>query len=194
MVMRQHHRGWGHDRAPFTGLTPHLRMMWGLLGRGPRARRGDVRCGVLALLAEQPRNGYQLIQDLEQRSGGVWRPSPGSVYPTLQQLQDEGMIDSEADGTGRAYRLTKQGLAYVKAHPEEMDAPWKVGGAGDDEHRAAHELHRRGHELMKLLHEIGAAAMQVANIGKSQQMALARELLIETRRSLYRILADEKVG
>lgn len=193
--MRQRHDLGIRDRVPPADLSPdlrpHLRMMLGLLGRGPRARRGDVRCGILALLAEHPRNGYQLMQDLEQRTGGVWRPSPGSVYPALQQLEDEGLIQIEGGGTGRVYQLTKRGLAYVKEHPEEMEAPWESGAHGAREHRAAHELHRRGHELMKLLHEIGAAAMQVARIGDTQQVALAQQLLVDTRRSLYRILAED---
>ena len=60
--------------------------------RGPRVKRGDVRAAALALLAEEPPNGYQIIQEISERSGGVWRPSPGSVYPALQQLEDEGLI------------------------------------------------------------------------------------------------------
>ena len=81
---------------------------WAMEGRrGPRVRRGDVRAAALALLAEEPRNGYQLIQEIAERSGGVWQPSPGSVYPALQQLEDEGLIQAETPEGGRKrYALT----------------------------------------------------------------------------------------
>src|SRR4051812_14258198 len=105
------HRG-RHGRGGFGwGPAEH---------RGPRARRGDVRTALLTLLAEEPRNGYQLMQEIEQRSEGAWRPSPGSVYPALQQLEDEGLIvTAERDG-GRVYELTDTGRAHVA---ERGDAP-----------------------------------------------------------------------
>src|SRR5262249_49122735 len=79
-------------------------------GRGARVRRGDVRAAALALLAEEPRNGYQLIQEIAERSDGVWQPSPGSVYPALQQLEDEGLIQAETPEGGRKrYALTGEG-------------------------------------------------------------------------------------
>ncbi len=112
--------GFGHWREP-RGM------------RGPRARRGDVRAAALALLAEQPMNGYQIIQEIGERSGGVWRPSPGSVYPALQQLEDEGLIRAEAgDGGRRAYQLTDEGREYAASHTDELRAPWDVvaGSAG----------------------------------------------------------------
>jgi DNA-binding PadR family transcriptional regulator len=161
---------------------PGFRTLWTLFGRGPRARRGDVRAGILALLAQRPCNGYQLMQELEQRSGGVWRPSPGSIYPTLQELEDQGFIKAEADGHGRIYRLTKQGEAHLKAQPDTATARDKGG---------AHEVHRRGHELMGVLHQIGVAAMQVARVGSPAQVEQAQKLLADTRRSLYRILAED---
>src|SRR5215212_643106 len=86
--------------------------------RGPRARRGDVRAALLVLLAEEPRNGYQLMQEIEQRSDGVWRPSPGSVYPALQLLEDEGLVRVEGEGR-KAYTLTDEGRAYVESHAAE---------------------------------------------------------------------------
>ena len=95
--------------------------------RGPRAKRGDVRAAALALLAEQPMNGYQIIQEIGERSGGVWRPSPGSIYPALQQLEDEGLIRAEAgEGGRRAFQLTDEGRAYAAAHSAELTAPWDV--------------------------------------------------------------------
>src|SRR5262245_47011377 len=95
---------------PFGGPFGPWQMAMRLRGR---ARRGDVRAGILALLAEQPRNGYQIMQELQQRSRGMWRPSPGSVYPALEQLEDEGLVRAETTAAGRAYHLTERGRAYV---------------------------------------------------------------------------------
>jgi DNA-binding PadR family transcriptional regulator len=187
-----------HDRGATRfrpeEMAPGFRTLWTLFGRGPRARRGDVRSGILALLAQRACNGYRLMQDLEQRSGGVWRPSPGSIYPTLQELEDQGLIKAEADGNGRIYRLTKQGWAHLKAQPDavtnrDKDSSVRAGEA------AGHELHQRGHALMSMLHQIGVAAMQVARVGSTAQVEHAQRLLADTRRSLYRILAeDEDLG
>src|SRR5215208_1704044 len=94
---------------------------WGFPGRrGPRARRGDVRAALLVLLAEEPRNGYQLMQEIEQRSDGTWRPSPGSVYPALQQLEDEGLVRVEPGDGRKAYTLTDEGRAHVEARRDEL--------------------------------------------------------------------------
>src|SRR6266704_991896 len=130
-----HGGGWrggpGWPPPPFAGYgftEPRWR-------RGPRAKRGDVRAAVLALLAEEPRNGYQIIQEIGERSGGVWRPSPGSVYPALQQLEDEALVQAETpEGGRRRYTLTAEGQAYVTAHPDEVSAPWDVvaRSVGDD--------------------------------------------------------------
>src|SRR5829696_6959025 len=103
---RGRHRG--GPRGGFPGFGPP---------RGPRARRGDVRAALLLLLAEEPRNGYQLMQEIEQRSDGLWRPSPGSVYPALQQLEDEGLVTPAGEGR-KAYTLTADGRAHVEEHRE----------------------------------------------------------------------------
>jgi DNA-binding PadR family transcriptional regulator len=152
--------------------------------RGPRARRGDVRAAALALLSEQPMNGYQIIQEISDRSGGVWRPSPGSVYPALQQLEDEGLIRAEAgDGGRRAYQLTDEGRQYAASHADELRAPWDVvagsfGGAAI--------------EMKRLLGQVGMAAMQVISAGTDAQAAQARQVLTDTRKALYRILAADE--
>src|SRR5215471_5420727 len=114
---RRHRRGgWG----PGWGPGPEMWFGRAKFMRGPRVRRGDVRAAALALLAEEPRNGYQIIQEIGERSGGVWRPSPGSVYPALQQLEDEALIEAETpEGGRRRYALTGEGLAYVEAHQDE---------------------------------------------------------------------------
>jgi DNA-binding PadR family transcriptional regulator len=149
-------------------------------GRG-RARRGDVRLALLRLLAEQPANGYQLMQTIEERSGGRWRPSPGSVYPTLAQLEDEGLIRSaEADGS-RRFEITDAGREHLETRTDEPE-PWKPH---DEEGENAIT------ELAPLVIQIGKAAWQVATVGDEAQRARATQLLAETRRALYRILAED---
>jgi DNA-binding PadR family transcriptional regulator len=152
-------------------------------GRG-RARRGDVRLALLRLLAEQPANGYQLMQTIEERSGGRWRPSPGSVYPTLSQLEDEGLIQSvEAEGS-RRFAITDAGREHLESRAAEPE-PWK---AADEEGENAIT------ELAPLVIQIGKAAWQVATVGDEAQRARAIEVLGETRRALYRILAEDAPG
>jgi len=156
--------------------------------RGPRAKRGDVRAAALALLAEEPMNGYQIIQAIGERSDGVWRPSPGSVYPALQQLEDEGLIRAEAgDGGRRAYRLTDEGRSYVEAHPDEVRAPWDAvaGSVGDT-----------ALEMRSLIGQVGMAAFQVVSAGTEGQVAQARTVLTDARKALYRLLAadDDEAG
>jgi DNA-binding PadR family transcriptional regulator len=151
--------------------------------RGPRAKRGDVRAAALALLAEEPMNGYQIIQAISERSDGVWRPSPGSVYPALQQLEDEGLIRAEAaEGGRRAYQLTDEGRAYVEAHPDEVRAPWDVfaGAMGDT-----------AREMRSLIGQVAMAAHQVLSAGTEGQVTQARQLLTDTRKALYRLLAAD---
>jgi len=163
----RHLRGGGFGGPPFGG------------GRG-RRRRGDVRTALLLLLAEEPRNGYQLMQAIEELSGGRWRPSPGSVYPSLSQLEDEGFIRStELDG-GKVFEITDAGRAHL-AERGDAPAPW----AEDDgnEHSAR--------KLRPLIGAIAAAAWQVGQAGNEEQIRKASELLDETRRGLYRILAED---
>jgi DNA-binding PadR family transcriptional regulator len=151
--------------------------------RGPRAKRGDVRAAALALLAEGPMNGYQIIQEISERSGGVWRPSPGSVYPALQQLEDEGLIRAEAaDGGRRAYVLTEDGRHYADAHPDELDAPWDAvtGSAGG-----------AAMEMRTLIGQVAMAAFQVLSAGNESQIGQARRVLTDARRALYRLLAAD---
>ena len=96
---------------------------FGPYGRRPKAGRGDIRAGVLVLLAEQPRHGYEIIRELAERSGGVWRPSPGSIYPTLKQLAHEGLIQADKGEGRRVFELTDTGRTYVEEHAEELAAP-----------------------------------------------------------------------
>jgi DNA-binding PadR family transcriptional regulator len=150
-------------------------------GRRRRASRGDVRTAALLLLAEEPRNGYQIMQELEERSEGLWRPSPGSVYPALQQLEDEGLIRSdEADGR-RLYHLTDAGRAYVDERPEDEPAPWET---------FTDTLSGQHAETGALMRDVGMAFAQVMHAGSEAQVAEAGKVLADTRRALYRILAE----
>jgi DNA-binding PadR family transcriptional regulator len=168
-------RGWGPGPVP-PGFPFHP-------GRGPRARRGDVRAALLALLAEEPRNGYQLMQEIERRSDGMWRPSPGSVYPALQQLEDEGLVRAEAVDGGRKFALTDEGRAHVEEQGDALKEPWRAAGeeAGDGML-----------ELRRLVGQVGAAVMQVALAGSEGQQEEARKVLADARRALYRILAEDE--
>lgn len=149
-------------------------------GRG-RARRGDVRLAVLRLLADQPRNGYQLMQTIEERSGGDWRPSPGSMYPTLSQLEDEGLIRSVDEDGSRLFQITDAGREHLETRAGEPD-PWTPSDERSENAMA---------DLGPLVIGIGKAVWQVASVGSEQQRARALALLDETRRGLYRILAEE---
>ncbi len=149
-------------------------------GRG-RARRGDVRLAILRLLAQEPSNGYQLMQTIESRSGGRWSPSPGSVYPTLAQLEDEGLIRStESDGS-RRFEITDAGREHLATRAQEPD-PWEPADAAGENAIT---------ELGPLVIQIGKAAWQVASVGDEAQRTRAVELLTEARRALYRILAED---
>ncbi|MGZ4185755.1 MAG: PadR family transcriptional regulator [Solirubrobacteraceae bacterium] len=150
-------------------------------GRG-RKRRGDVRAALLLLLAEEARNGYQLMQTIEERSGGRWRPSPGSVYPALAQLEDEGLVRAvERDGT-KLFEITDAGREHVAA-AHGQTAPWEMEDDPAFETLA---------ELRSLVHQIGMAAGQVVHAGDEEQIGRARDTLTETRRRLYRILAEDE--
>ena len=154
-------------------------------GGRPKVGRGDVRAAILALLAEEPLHGYQIIQELSKRTGGVWRPSPGSIYPTLQQLEDEGLVRSEEMDGRRVYQLTDAGRAEAEKRREDLQAPWEEGTEDVDESLL---------ELRDLAFQVGAAVMQVAHAGSDRQVARAKEILGETRRSLYRLLAEDEPG
>src|SRR6204780_4457708 len=153
-------------------------------GRGPRVRRGDVRAAILDLLAEgQAWNGYQIIQEIGGRTQGVWKPSAGSVYPALQQLEDEGLIAAAAgEDRRRNYTLTDEGRAYVQAHADELKASWDaVTGSVDD---AAVQMHN-------LARQVAMATVQVAQAGSPAQVQQASKILADTRKALYRILAAD---
>jgi DNA-binding PadR family transcriptional regulator len=161
------HGGWGHPGG----------------GRRRRMRRGDVRAAVLVLLDEGAMTGYGLMGEIETRSDGAWRPSPGSVYPTLALLEDEGLIRPQP-GEGRTpYELTDEGKAYVEEHREQLGEPWTRSAEGFGPGRL---------EVRSLIGPLAAAAAQVAMAGDDAQIERAKEILNQARRDLYRILADEE--
>jgi DNA-binding PadR family transcriptional regulator len=149
-------------------------------GPGRRARRGDVRAAVLALLGERPMHGYEMIQELEARTDGVWRPSPGAVYPALQLLEDQGLVTADADAGKRLFSLTDAGREEAGKAGDRK--PWDDVTEGIDPAQF---------KLRDALGPIAVAARQVAMAGTPEQQAAATELLAETRRKLYAILAED---
>jgi DNA-binding PadR family transcriptional regulator len=154
---------------------------WGPFGRGPKVRRGDVRAAILSLLSEQSRNGYQIIQEIAERSNGHWKPSSGSVYPALQLLEDEGLVEVTTEEGRRSFRLTEAGRTYVEQHKDEISTPWDTVTAGIDNSTP---------ELFPLLGQVAMAAVQVSQAATPAQMKQARQVLADARRGLYQILAE----
>ncbi|MDP9227579.1 MAG: PadR family transcriptional regulator [Actinomycetota bacterium] len=147
--------------------------------RGHRRKRGDVRTAILTLLAERGMHGYEMIQELEERSGGRWRPSAGSIYPTLQLLEDEGLVKGESLDGKRVFSLTSDG---TKAIDEMADRkpPWDNGGEDSPHHQFRREALR-----------LRAAVAQIAQTGDDEQIGKAAEILTDARRRVYSILAEE---
>ena len=176
-------RHWG---GPPFGRGPFGPWVFGGRGpfpRGARARRGDVRTAALLLLAEEPRSGYQIMQEIEHRSAGVWRPSPGSVYPALAQLEDEGLVRVDERDGRRTYALTEAGRAYVERRDEDLAAPWEEMSSAVDGDLAS---------LFEEMRRVGMAAVQVGHMGSAQQIAEARTALANARRALYSLLAADE--
>ncbi|WP_030755699.1 PadR family transcriptional regulator [Streptomyces sp. NRRL F-5135] len=167
----------GGPGGPFGG--PFERGGRGRGGRG-RARRGDVRASILVLLKDRPMHGYEMIQEIGERSGGAWRPSPGSVYPTLQLLEDEGMITSESGGGKKLFTLTEAGRTEAESVP---DTPWEEAGRGID-WETMNEIRQAGFGLME-------AFGQVWRTGTPEQRQKAVEIINDSRKKLYLVLADE---
>ncbi|MFG6401256.1 MULTISPECIES: PadR family transcriptional regulator [unclassified Microbacterium] len=145
-----------------------------------RMGRGDVRAAVLALLAETPMHGYQIIQQIEERSGGTWKPSPGSVYPTLQLLADEGLIQAEESNGRKTYSLTEEGRQVANAETDRT-APWENSGR---ENPRAGALPKAGIDLAQ-------AVAQVGRSGNPEQVKKAIDVLDEARRKIFAILAQD---
>jgi DNA-binding PadR family transcriptional regulator len=136
---------------------------------------------VLALLLERPMHGYEIIQELDSRTNGIWRPSPGSIYPTLQLLEDEGLIAAEADGGRKSYHLTEDGRP--EAETAAQTPPWSE--IGDDTMSQVQDFRDAAVGIMSALRQVGFN-------GTPEQRDKALEVLNETKRKLYAILADSE--
>jgi DNA-binding PadR family transcriptional regulator len=144
-----------------------------------------VRAAILALLQEGPRNGYQIMSEIAERSHGAWRPSPGAVYPALSQLADEGLIADEKSGGRRVFSLTEAGREYVAANPRMARGAWE-----STEQQEAWQVPGLFAEAARL----GSGIVQLAHAGTPAQVHAAEQLLERTRRELYRILADDQAA
>ncbi|MBS2961668.1 helix-turn-helix transcriptional regulator [Actinocrinis puniceicyclus] len=153
-------------------------------GRG-RAGRGDVRAAIVALLAEEPRNGYQIIQEIEQRTDGAWRASSGSVYPALAQLEDEGLIEQAGEGGRKLFTLTEAGREHAEQHAEHLSRLWQEA-AGPGERFGEFARDR------DLVTQLIMAYRQVTHVGSGAQREEARAVLTKARQSLYKILAADE--
>jgi DNA-binding PadR family transcriptional regulator len=171
-------RGFGPGGPGFGGFGP------GFGPGGPRgsrrANKGDVRSAIISLLAEKPSNGYGLIRGIEEKTGGAWRPSPGSIYPTLQQLVDEELIAPTGTDRRTDYELTETGRAYLAKHAEELQKAWDATPGQSDADAAFSES---AGKLFGVLHQFRTSATDAQRIA-------AGEKLDEVRRALYLILAD----
>jgi DNA-binding PadR family transcriptional regulator len=196
--LRFDQHGWGG--GPGRGGPPPW--VQGLLGWGqtsgsqppsgtsPRARRGDVRLAILSALADaarrgEPVNGYQVIQQIADRSNGSWRPSPGSVYPTIQQLADEGLVETDDERGRKTLRLTADGERYTTERADELDAVWAP-------FERAHQRTSTGAsgDLKSEIGQVMSAVWQIVTQGSDTQRRAAIGVLVDTRRALYGILAD----
>ena len=163
----------GYGRHEMRGGRGH--------GRGRhRVRRGDVRSAVLALLDDRPMHGYEMIQELEERTDGVWRPSPGAVYPALQLLEDQGLVTADAEAGKRLFSLTDTGREEAAKLGDR--SPWAEVTEGIDPQQF---------KLRDSLAPIAVAARQVAVAGTPDQQAAAIRIMADTARKLYALLAEE---
>lgn len=139
-----------------------------------------MKAAILSILAEEPHNGYRLIKSIARMTGGAWRPSPGSVYPTLQQMLEEGLIAAVGEESRSDYDLTDDGRSYVAEHADDLNAAWEAASGTSDEDLALEESIRK---LMGAVHQSTIAATE-------EQSELITGILDEARRSVYRILAE----
>ncbi|MFY2790589.1 PadR family transcriptional regulator [Rhodococcus sp. MALMAid1271] len=163
------------------GFGPHADFGRGR-GRGGRGRRGDVRAAILLLLEDRPMHGYELIQQIAEKSDGTWKPSPGSIYPALAQLEDEGLVSIDKVAGRKTAALTGEGREFVDANRGDLGSPW------DD---VADSIGVDARDLRGLIGQLMGAAGQVASVGTARQVERAAEILTDARRSLYRVLAED---
>jgi DNA-binding PadR family transcriptional regulator len=168
--------GWRRGRV--GGRHRHWDEGWA----GPARRgRGAIKAGILLVLAEQPMHGYQIMQELSTRSGGAWHPSPGAIYPTLQRLEDKGLVRSDEEDARRVFRLTDTGRMVADRLALKGFVPWEVAGPAD----------RERSELRQALGHLVDAVRQVGRAGSPEQRGRVLDLLRDARRGVYRILAED---
>jgi DNA-binding PadR family transcriptional regulator len=184
-----HRAGRGRaGRRPDLYDTDHAgRLFRGLFrgGGGGSVRRGNVRFAILAVLQDKPMHGYQVIQELEARTDGRWRPSAGSIYPTLQLLEDEGLVTSEDVDGRRTYTLTDAGRKAASDTP--LSRLSRHAGLGADVDGEVLDVRKLA------LHLIGAA-VQVKRMGSPAANKAARDILVAARKQMYRLLAEDQDG
>jgi DNA-binding PadR family transcriptional regulator len=174
-IDRRHHHPHGRGRTPHerTGRDPRA------YRRGGRASRGDVRTAVLLLIDEQPMHGYQLMRAIAERTAGRWTPSPGAVYPTINQLEDEGLVTVTADAGRKLVTLTDTGREQLAEHRDAWGDPF-----------AAFDASPAGPDLRRLVYDLHEATRQIGRAGTDQQRAAAAKILTDARRALYLLLAN----
>jgi len=173
--MHPHHRGHGMFGRG-AGFGPGMQF-----GHGNRARRGDVQSAVVALLKERSMHGYQIIQELSERTGGAWTPSPGSIYPTLQLLEDQSLVTSEQDTGRRVYSLTEADIAHAETLPE--GAPWDEMSADSEDPACS---------LREAVMGLMGATAQIGRAGTPKQIEQTAEVLGEARKRIYQMLAGDE--
>lgn len=194
--------GWRGHGGP-GGPPPWLQGLFGAASGashapqgGAKVRRGDVRMAIIDVLRQAAAdgtsaNGYQVIQQIAERSKDAWRPSPGSVYPTIQQLQDEGLVESDDERGRRTLRLTEAGATYASEHAEELAAVWAPFERRERAARAAGADDAANPDLKGEIGKVMAAVWQIVTQGSEEQRRAAVATLVATRRDLYGILAQD---
>ena len=181
-----HHHEHEHDQGSFFGPASGPWGMRGPRGRwgdsrgwggGRRMRRGHIRTAILVSLRDEPAHGYEVMRRLEGMSGGLWRPSPGSVYPHLQMLEDEGLVRSTQVNGSRTYTLTEKGQEAAKS----ASPPWQQGGQDDDQLRT----------LRMTVGQLMSAAKQLSGAGEASQVERGIAVINKARKELYQILAED---
>jgi DNA-binding PadR family transcriptional regulator len=173
-LMSERHGHKRHDRKSAAG---------GGWGDEPRTRRGDIKFMLLGLLAEGAQHGYELIKELEARGGGFRRLSPGSVYPTLQMLEEGGYLTSEQMDGKRVYTIAESGRQLLKDRHQQ--APTQHTHNSSPESKPAELI-----ELRRTLTELNDAVTQIARSGNLEQSNRVRDLLVQVKREIYTILAE----
>ena len=199
--MGQHWQDHDRYRRQPGGPPPWLQEIFVAFGqpqrpapRGPRVRRGDVRIAIIDVLhraheTAEALNGYQVIQQIADLSDGQWRPSPGSVYPTIQQLEDEGLVEADAEHGRKTIRLTESGRSWAESHASELAGVWAPFTRTEQRAESS-----SGADLKSEIGQVMSATWQLMTQGSDQQRRAALDVLVEMRRRLYGILADGRDG